>query len=388
MKNLFPGYYQPNEDEFQSLWDSCIFTFDANVLLNFYRYTEETQSELFKIIDQLSDRLWLSHQSAYEFQINRISVISQQYAPYSMIQNLLEDKRKEICDRIEKTPKHHPLLDKPELIEIVNHNFEQINEHLEDLKRSHPDYLTSDSIREKIDEIFQENIGPEYSEDKLIAIYSEGEKRFKVNIPPGYKDDKKNGFEKYGDLILWFQIIDKAKEIGKPIILVTDDQKEDWWFKVDGRTIGPRPELIQEFYKNTNLSFYIYESDRFMEFSRKYLDKKVSEEAIKEIQIIRQSDLNMLNDLNKSFAELGKAMSQMYPDPLVEIKDSFEKLNEAMSIHLIAPQIDDMLSQIRKSMAYALRPPVYPGLGYDMVDNQNPDDSSEDKIDNDSQVDD
>ena len=43
MRKTFPGYYRPTEAEFRRLWDKCIFVLDANVLLNLYRYSEETR---------------------------------------------------------------------------------------------------------------------------------------------------------------------------------------------------------------------------------------------------------------------------------------------------------------------------------------------------------
>jgi hypothetical protein len=45
MKKLFPGFYQPIEKEFQSLWKNCIFILDANVLLNLYRYPSEAKND-------------------------------------------------------------------------------------------------------------------------------------------------------------------------------------------------------------------------------------------------------------------------------------------------------------------------------------------------------
>ncbi|MGZ3645243.1 MAG: hypothetical protein ACXVCM_15485, partial [Ktedonobacteraceae bacterium] len=39
MQELFPGYYRPTKEEFSTMWQQCIFVFDANVLLNIYRYT-------------------------------------------------------------------------------------------------------------------------------------------------------------------------------------------------------------------------------------------------------------------------------------------------------------------------------------------------------------
>jgi hypothetical protein len=43
MKGQFPGYFTPSKDDFTALWRDCIFSFDANVLLQLYRSTAETQ---------------------------------------------------------------------------------------------------------------------------------------------------------------------------------------------------------------------------------------------------------------------------------------------------------------------------------------------------------
>ncbi len=66
MRELFPGYYRPTQEQFQQMWQECIFVFDANVLLNIYRYTSETREELFDILESLKERTWLPHQAMLE----------------------------------------------------------------------------------------------------------------------------------------------------------------------------------------------------------------------------------------------------------------------------------------------------------------------------------
>ncbi len=46
MRDLFPGYYQTTEADFRKLWQSCVFSVDANVLLDVFRYSEETSIAL------------------------------------------------------------------------------------------------------------------------------------------------------------------------------------------------------------------------------------------------------------------------------------------------------------------------------------------------------
>src|SRR5262245_43837167 len=85
MRNLFPGYYRPTEEEFSALWEECVFAFDANVLLNVYRYTQATRESFLEILSRLKERIWLPHQAAWEYQENRLGVISDQHKPYEDI---------------------------------------------------------------------------------------------------------------------------------------------------------------------------------------------------------------------------------------------------------------------------------------------------------------
>ena len=42
MEKTFSEYHQPNDEEITQLWEKAIFIFDANVLLNLYRYSKKT----------------------------------------------------------------------------------------------------------------------------------------------------------------------------------------------------------------------------------------------------------------------------------------------------------------------------------------------------------
>jgi hypothetical protein len=141
-------------------------------------------------------------------------------------------------------------------------------------------------------------IGEKYSEEKVAEIWTLGKDRYDKCIPPGFRDADKSEEERYGDLILWFQLIDKSKSTQKPIILVTDDTKDDWWWEFQGKTIGPRKELLIEMQNEASTLFYMYNTDRFVEEAQKYLSRATNPKVIDEIRHIRQANealsLNML----------------------------------------------------------------------------------------------
>jgi hypothetical protein len=60
-----------------------------------------------------------------------------------------------------------------------------------------------------------------------------------LRLPPGFKEGKED-YRKFGDIIIWFQLLNYAKQCGKPIIWITADAKEDWWLRESGKTKGSK----------------------------------------------------------------------------------------------------------------------------------------------------
>ncbi|WP_446718001.1 PIN-like domain-containing protein [Crocosphaera sp. Alani8] len=96
MKQHFPGYYRPNEDDFKFLWENCIFVLDTNILLNIYRYPLEARNDLLEILKTISDRLWIPHQVALEYQQNRLKIISEQIQRYRQVRKVIEDSENDL----------------------------------------------------------------------------------------------------------------------------------------------------------------------------------------------------------------------------------------------------------------------------------------------------
>ena len=311
MKKIFSGYYTPSEDEFKTLWDDCIFTFDTNILLNLYRYSRETSAEIIRVLEKQIPRLWISHQTGYEFHKKRIGIREQQINAYEGIQLKIEKLIDEIKDKLDS--KSHPFFEKSdEFIEKVKDIFKPIETELNNQKKGYLEFLNPDGIKDNIlDQIanlFEDRTGKSYSNERLDKIFIEGKKRYDKKIPPGFSDASKDDeYKKYGDLVIWFQIIDKAKDSKKPIIFVTEDGKPDWWWQRDGKVLGPRPELIQELRAEADVQFFMYSLDPFLEAMKKYLDVKVKEEAIKEAKTLRRLDQEAFKAATELFGTLRAA---------------------------------------------------------------------------------
>lgn len=289
MKSLFRGYYKLTDNEIQNIWSQGFISLDTNVLCNIYRYSEDTRKELIRVIKKYSSQLWLTNHSGFEFHKNRVAVISEQISIYEETIKKFQALENDII----KNPKT------PHLSESILQKFEKtIKETIKDLERKKEFYnklVFNDSILSVITTIFNKKVGEAFTPEEIIKIEKEGEERYKNKIPPGFKDNDKTQ-NKYGDLIIWKELIRKAKVDNKPFILIIDDLKEDWWLKAQGQKISPRQELSQELYKESKQTFHLYTPDRFLEFASK--TEKVKQEAIDEVREIRLVDYLPFNNGN------------------------------------------------------------------------------------------
>lgn len=287
MKGLFPGYYRKTEDDIKKIWEHGIIMFDTNVLLNLYRYSESTQNTILELIKRFSNQIYLPHQAALEYNRNRYEVIAEQEKAY----NEFLEKISQIQKDLQSTSKPPFLSSKVD--KELNVIFEKVGAEVKESIKKYCDYLKSDPIYNSISELFSNRITSAFSDDELKDIFKEGEERFKNKIPPGFEDEKtKEGNRKFGDLILWKQIIQKAKELNKDVILITDERKIDWWWKIkDGRNMGPRQELVEEIKLQANVDFHMYSSERFLSYGQSFLNEKINQQALQEIQAMKKAEL-------------------------------------------------------------------------------------------------
>jgi hypothetical protein len=287
MKNKYPEFYNPSDDEFKKLWEEAHFVFDANTLLNLYMYTNDTVDDFWKVFESIKDRIWLSFQAGYEFHKNRPARIRTQQVLFektiSSINSISKNANEELVQNF-KNIREHPTIEELKIINEVSVFFDSLIKNIETKKDNYPDWFkVEDKILMKITNLFNGKVGDKLSKERLEELYKEGEKRYLEEIPPGFEDAKaKKGIEKYGDLIIWKEILDYAKDVTiKSIIFITDDGKKDWWRIASGRTVGPHPHLLKEFSDETKKTYYQYSSAQFLKFAKSNLinirDESISE---------------------------------------------------------------------------------------------------------------
>lgn len=314
MESLFKGYYQPTHEQFKKLWEEGTFVFDTNVLLNLYRYKKESRDEILNVIKEIDDRIWIPYQVGLEFHRNRLNVLAEQNSHMDAIKSSIRQS----IDSIEKKCKDLDLDKRHSEIETVSFidRFKGLRDSvLAELSEISPKNLTNDTDEDEtlneissLFSIVKGSLGTPPKDQKILdEIYKDGDFRADNKIPPSFEDiieaKKNKGNEKYysfegfnykhgyGDLIVWKQIIEFARENQKKsIIFITDDKKEDWMRIINShgkKTISARPELVSEIFKEAGVeNFYIYDTNSFIDYSRKYFDIEVLDETIKDVKSV------------------------------------------------------------------------------------------------------
>lgn len=280
MRNAIQEYLSYSDAEKLDLWNHATFVFDTNVLLNLYRYSDKTRKSLLAALNKLQARLWMPNQVAREFMKNRKNAIWVAIHQYEDLQREA-DKFIASCASTVKLEKSDT---------DIEGLHKQITEWIEAAKKKNilVSELSNDPILDQLLILYDGKVGPSFTEEEQKKIESEGKSRFESEIPPGYKDrEKQKGENKnntYGDLIIWKQILGYASAEKKDIILVTNDQKEDWWEILHGQTIGPRVELRKEFIEQTSQRFHMYSLQGFITQFDNESDTKIDKDTIAEIE--------------------------------------------------------------------------------------------------------
>lgn len=286
----------------------ALICYDANVLLNVYRYSDDTQKALIEVFKAHVDRTHLPYQVALEYARNRPKTIVDQVESCKATNKAFE---KVINEHIKPQRRQPFLSDKSmEALEAIKNELERKREALEAM-------ILEDQYADLLVSLFEQKIGPFPDETTLENLNEQAKERYDKKIPPGYSDLKdKDTSRSYGDYIVWRQLMDIAKEEKKNFIFVTDDSKEDWWLRLSGKIIGPQPPLLEEFYRETGQRVWLFSSESFLIATNKAGSAKVADSVIKEVSahyVAQNSGLKLsdLEDANGSASDVKLSSPQI-----------------------------------------------------------------------------
>jgi hypothetical protein len=262
MRREFLSYYSPSADDLEKLWSESVVVLDTNVLLDLYRVPEATREKILDMLSRWKNQIWIPYHVGLEFHGRRLQVIASAHKESCKI----IDNIRSNFDRFKATVEEMKLHERghPEIARRLEDAQKIQEEILEKAKGSLAGQLApgaQDEILPKIDELFSGRVGePPAGPEVLSSIYTEGAKRYSAKMGPGFEDADKEKSErpkfmaggltyeiKYGDLVIWKQMISHAKTVGaENVLFITKDEKEDWWLTINKDRVGPLPELREE----------------------------------------------------------------------------------------------------------------------------------------------
>lgn len=282
MRSAFYEYYSLSKKEIDRLWVEGTIVFDTNVLLSLYRLSEDSREEILRVMDGYKNRLWIPNQVGFEYHENRLESAMN---PIDAVRGL-EKRAIDFEKSIKSYYSSNPYVDFKKLEKTLNSLKTRFANLATEWMESCPNPVKDDAILDSLTNLFEGKVGNEYDEKRISDVYKIGIDRYDNKIPPGYKDkDKPSDRQRYGDLIIWLQIIDYSRTANKDIIFVTDDVKEDWWATYKDDKLGPRKELIHEFRKETGGHIiWFYTAERFLSFAKDKMGASVKSKTLDEIK--------------------------------------------------------------------------------------------------------
>jgi hypothetical protein len=291
--DVLRGYVFPDEKRIQVTWAEADFCLDTNVLLDVYRYSDVNRANFLKLLSALRGRLFVPNRVAVEFARNRIGVIRGHFGPQRIIKSKLDESEKEIRA---KHAKHRHL---DELLALIASARKLVNDKYGEAEEKHLSLIADDTILRELQSVIGEDVGEPYPEADAQKEYN---RRKEGMIPPFCKmDDDKDEERRTGDVVIWLELLKQYEGKKKPLIFVTDDMKENWWYDSGGGRHDPQPALVQEAYRQTGADVLFYTSERFSETAAERLGVEIPKALAEETKQIREQERQRLAEETSSF---------------------------------------------------------------------------------------
>lgn len=293
LREAFPEYYPMNDSELQQFWNEAIIVPDTNVLLDLYRVTRPSAVALLDFLESIKDKLFFPNQVVFEFARGRARLISDQISELTGLRESLNKALGvaksvhlgEIASEIEAFTEQGKLIEKGIDKEISAQKSRMNGE---------------DELYTRVLAIMGDHVGFPLSDEKMEEVLKTGDDRYEKRIPPGFGDKAKDekpdskiydsfdsGRRRFGDLIVWFQMLEEAQRQKRPVIFVTKDtKKDDWFLELSGVCVGPRIELRREA-QVLGVTFWSYSLESFNIQVGKYLGQSLPDQAEEELNHVQ-----------------------------------------------------------------------------------------------------
>lgn len=320
--------------------DDTLIVMDSNVWLNLYTIHPLALTEIVDKIRENKDSFWIPNQVYREFfrhaKGKKNDVID--YYKNSRVNCIKElERTKDIVGQTFENFKRKQRTDGEQLKGEILNDFEAVirkfKRGYEVLEKTYTEELAAiretDIVSDIVNEVYENSKIKDFSIMEKVQICEEGEVRYKYKIAPGYTDgEKRSDFEcgdfyrKYGDLIIWKELLKRVTGTKINTLFVEDEKKKDWFSERGGKKLAPI--LYEEYDQATNGQGKI-EVCNFLAFLENYgeamglLETKINDliEKLKfEKGILKYIDENkdniIIGQLDERFNELDSVYRIFY----------------------------------------------------------------------------
>lgn len=310
----FEGYRSAHPEQVREAVQKWLVVLDTNVLLGLYAYQGTSLDDFMKVFEALEDRLFVPHQVLDEFWRNRRTVLKENRGrhreretvekAFAEAETALLRWHQRVVDR--GNPPPPGVLGELQSARRAALGFMDAK-NLE-AKIIEPDTATyDDHVLRRLDTLLSGRVGPQPSPADRARLLDEGRKRLAAKVPPGYMDADKNPERAIGDFLVWHQTVEESTQRQLPVLLVTQDQKEDWWADGGSASMRARPELVEELLAKAGQQLLMLRSHDLLALGEA-LGVQVSqasvadaEEAVEELEEQRRGSRSRVGVLYKEF---------------------------------------------------------------------------------------
>ncbi|MGC4863759.1 PIN-like domain-containing protein [Micromonospora sp. DT41] len=333
----FEHYLVPDAEAIKAAITRGLVVLDSNVLLELYRFAAPARTELFEVLEQIGERLWVPHQVRLEFHRNRLSVMSSQEESYQEVLKTIDEVRlsqSTVISKIRELAKRVllPKEARDELLQLVSRGLDDAERVMTELRSAHgsPGGFAEDPILERLQRLFAGRVGESLDAGELAAVREEALRRVEAQEPPGYRDGSKD--DPTGDYLVWYQTLKEAAMRKLPLLLVTRDAKEDWFLRLKGQTICGHPRLIAEAKDFAGVSAIIMQTQSLLYHARSFLETAVSEETIRQAE---SSAVQASQDSSRTIfvqAAMLETMVEIASRQIEDLRSESERLQRATDL--------------------------------------------------------
>jgi len=251
----FVGYRVASSEERDAALREAVVAIDANVLLDLYRFRPQTSQDLIKTLQSLGDRLVVPHQALREFWRHRQRSQASPRAATAVATEALGKAGRAMTSALSIWAKQVGVDDSElnQLTQNVNESVTALQSELEKVLKGAEGRPDRDTILEQLEALLAGRVTSPLPEQEWEECVAEAHRRITAEEPPGYKDAAKEDGDApeggAGDYLVWYQATRYAQAQERDLVIVTRDEKEDWWWRRQSELVGPRPELVLEFHQ-------------------------------------------------------------------------------------------------------------------------------------------